>query len=298
MMRIWLGGASIAGALLLSAPQLIAAAPAAGGIAAVRQQVESSMLVGGDIHIETDGSVSALQLRQEERLPEGVIKLVRDNVLQWRFEPVVVDGKPVRAIAPMNLRVIARKLEGGSYEVSLRGVSFQKYDAVDPHNVTSTAMTPPRYPEAALRAGATGSVYLLVKVGRDGKVEDAFAEQVNLTFLSRESEQRRFREVLAKSAVAAAKGWTFQVPTEGDSVSQPYWNVRVPISYAIGNSRDNKGAETYGRWTSYVAGPRESAPWRTPDRNTDASPDTLAEGGVYMADSNTGPRLLTPLQGS
>lgn len=298
MMKIWLGGLGVAGALLLSVPQPAIAAPTAGSVAAVRQQVESSMLVGGDIHIETDGSVSALQLRQEDKLPEGVIKLVRDNALQWRFEPIAVDGKPVRAIAPMNLRVIARKLEGGSYEISLRGVSFQKYDAVDSHSVTSSAMTPPRYPEAAFRAGATGSVYLLVRVGRDGKVEDAFAEQVNLTFLSRESDQRRFREVFAKNAVDAAKRWTFQVPTEGDSAAQPYWNVRVPVSYAIGNSRDNKGAETYGRWTSYVAGPRESAPWRTQDQNTDASPDTLADGGVYMADSNTGPRLLTPLQGS
>lgn len=297
MMKIWLGGLGVAGALLLSVSQPAVAAPTAGSVAAVRQQVESSMLVGGDIHIETDGSVSALQLRQEDKLPEGVVKLVRDNALQWRFEPIVVDGKPVRATTPMNLRVIARKLEGGSYEISLRGVSFQKYDAVDPYSVTSIAMTPPRYPELAFRAGATGSVYLLVKVGRDGKVEDAFAEQVNLTFLSRESDQRRFREVLAKNAVDAAKRWTFRVPAEGDSATQPYWNVRVPISYAMGDSRDNKRADTYGRWTSYVAGPRESAPWRTPDQNTDASPDTLAEGGVYMADSNAGPRLLTPLQG-
>jgi len=239
-----------------------------------------------------------LQLRQEEKLPEGVVKLVREQALQWRFEPIVVDGKAVRAIAPMSVRVIARRLEGGSYEVSLRGVSFQKYDSTDPQNVSSITMNPPRYPELAFRAGATGSVYLLVKVGRDGKVEDAFAEQVNLTYLSRESDQRRFRELLAKNAVTAAKGWTFRVPTEGDSATQPYWNVRVPISYNIGDSRPDQGAETYGRWKSYVAGPRASAPWRTQDQNAEASPDSLAEGGVYMADRNTGPRLLTPLQGS
>ncbi|MGE8224533.1 MAG: hypothetical protein ACN6RK_01990 [Stenotrophomonas sp.] len=62
-MKIWLGGLGVAGALLLSVPQPAIAAPTAGCVAAVRQQVESSMLVGGDIHIETDGSVLALQLR-------------------------------------------------------------------------------------------------------------------------------------------------------------------------------------------------------------------------------------------
>lgn len=295
-MNVRIGALGLAGVLLLGLPALVVAEPSPGSVAQVRQQVESSMLVSGDVHIETDGSVSGLLLRQEEKLPEGVVKLVRDSALQWRFEPIVVDGKLVRAVAPMSLRVVARKLEGGSYEVSLRGVSFQKYDSTDPQNVASIQMNPPRYPELAFRAGATGSVYLLVKVGRDGKVEDAFAEQVNLTFLSRESDQRRFREVLARNAIAAAKGWTFRVPTEGDVASRPYWNVRVPINYAMDRGRD-KGAETYGRWVSYVAGPRERAPWRTEDRNVETSPDSLAEGGVYMADRNTGPRLLTPLQG-
>ena len=151
-MTVRIGALGLAGVLLLGLPALVVAEPSPGSVAQVRQQVESSMLVSGDVHIETDGSVSRLVLRQEETLPEGVVKLVRDSALQWRFEPIVVDGKLVRAVAPMSLRVVARKLEGGSYEVSLRGVSFQKYDSTDPQNVASIQMDPPRYPELAFRA--------------------------------------------------------------------------------------------------------------------------------------------------
>ena len=296
-MNVRFGALGVAGVLLLAAPVWASAAVSSGSVASVRQQVESSMLVGGEVHIEQDGTVSGVVLRQEDKLPEGVVKLVRDTALQWRFEPIVVDGRAVKALAPMSLRVVARKVEGGSYEVSLRGVSFQKENSADPHDVTAIEMAPPRYPEQAFRSGATGSVYLLVKVGSDGKVEDAFAEQVNLTFLSRESEQRRFRELLAKNAVSAARRWTFRVPTEGEGATKPFWNVRVPVSYTINNPTAPKGAETYGRWISYVAGPRERAPWRTESQEAGSAPDTLAEGGVYMADRNTGPQLLTPLQG-
>lgn len=296
-MNVRFGALGVAGVLLLAAPVWASAAVSNGSVASVRQQVESSMLVGGDVHIEQDGTVSGVVLRQEEKLPEGVVKLVRDTALQWRFEPIVVDGRTVKAIAPMSLRVVARKVEGGSYEVSLRGVSFQKSETTDPHAVTAMEMAPPRYPELAYQSGATGDVYLLVKVGSDGKVEDAFAEQVNLTFLSREADQRRFREVLAKSAVSAAKRWTFRVPTAGEEATQPYWSVRVPVSYAIQLAGGSQRPETYGRWRSYVAGPRERAPWRSESQEAGSAPDTLAEGGVYMADRNTGPRLLTPLQG-
>lgn len=51
-------------------------------------------------------------------------------------------------------------------------------------------MQPPAYPVNAFRGGATGVVYLLLKIGRAGKVEDVVAEQVNLTALVPESKPR------------------------------------------------------------------------------------------------------------
>ena len=283
------------GALLLTTMPVPASAANGGGIAAVRERIESSMVIRGEVSIETDGSVSAVQLAKEDKLPVGVVSMVRDAGLKWRFEPVLRDGVAVRAVAPMSLRVIARKLDGDRYEISLRGINFARLDADDPENIARISLKPPRYPEQAFRAGVSGSVYLLVKVGRDGKVEDAFAEQVNLTFLSRENDQRRARELLAKSAMAGARQWTFRVPTQGPGAAQPFWNVRVPVSYSL----DNGGAEgqEQGRWVSYVPGPRERAPWREDSEQLGFSPDALADGSVNLVDNN-GPQLLTPLQGS
>ena len=283
------------GAVLMTMMPVTARAESGGGIAAVRERIESSLVVRGDVSIETDGSVSAVQLDKEDKLPAGVVSMVREAGLKWRFEPVLRDGVAVRALAPMSLRVIARKLEGDRYEISLRGINFARLDADDPENIARISLKPPRYPEQAFRAGVSGSVYLLVKVGRDGKVEDAFAEQVNLTFLSRENDQRRARELLAKSALAGARQWTFRVPTQGPGAAQPFWNVRVPVSYSL----DNGGAEgqEQGRWVSYVPGPRERAPWREGSEQLGFSPDAVVDGSVNLVDNN-GPHLLTPLQGS
>jgi hypothetical protein len=154
-------------------------------------------------------------------------------------------------------------------------------------------MDPPRYPENAYRAGVSGTVYLILKVGRDGSVQDAVAEQVNLRVVAPEADMRTFRNIFAKSALSAARKWTFRPPTEGEYVAEPYWTIRVPVSYSFEN-HSKEG--DYGRWVSYVPGPRERAPWVTDKDRAGFSPDSLVEGGVYMA-SEKGPRLLTPLQG-
>lgn len=274
------------------APSIAMAATGAGP-GSVRKQIESSLLVTGEVYIETDGSVSRLDIEKEDQLPSGVVKMVRDNALQWKFQPIQHDGHAVKAIAPMRLRVVARKLEGDRYEIALRGVSFERYDAKDPQSVVYEKLDPPKYPSDAFRSGAAGTVYLAVKVGRDGLVEDIVAEQVNLRLIASEGEMNYFRKVLADSAIAASKKWRFRVPTEGEAAAKPYWSVRIPVSYSL----DRGPSESdYGKWVSYIPGPRQPVPWRDASNSADFSPDTLVEGGVYMADS-TAPKLLTPLQG-
>ncbi|MCC4597545.1 energy transducer TonB [Xanthomonas campestris pv. phormiicola] len=265
------------------------------GPGAVRKQVESSLLVTGKIDIEADGAVSALAIDRQDKLPEGVIGFVRDSVKQWKFEPVLRDGKPVPARAPMTLRIVAKRRQGDSYQVEIRHASFASYDPKDPRAVTSLKMAPPSYPEAAYRVGAAGSAYLVLKVARDGSVADAAVEQVNLRIVGSEGEMKKLREIFAQSALAAARKWTFRPPTEGEGVSAPYWVVRVPVDYALSNEPNENSPSSYGHWISYVPGPRARAPWDTGKDASGFSPDTLSAGGVYMVDNN-GPRLLTPLQ--
>ncbi|MCW0401105.1 hypothetical protein NB688_002133 [Xanthomonas sacchari] len=266
------------------------------GPGAVRKQIESSMLVSGTIDIEPSGTVSALALDRQERLPKGVVDFVRSTVMQWKFEPGLRDGKPVPARAPMTLRLVAKRLQGDDYQIEIRSADFTRYDPSDHSVVTAIQMKPPAYPQAAYSVGAAGSAYLVLKVGRDGRVADAVVEQVNLRVVASEQQMQQLREVLGKSALGAARKWTFRPPSEGKHVDAPYWNVRVPVDYALLDQPRQGAPSAYGRWMSYVPGPRQRAPWSADEDAAGFSPDLLPAGGVYMA-GNGGPRLLTPLQG-
>lgn len=268
---------------------------AAGGssITEVRERVERSMLVKGELLLSEEGTVASLQLDEEEALPPAIVDYVRSTVLPWQFEPVREQGQPVRAKVPVSLRVVAKQRDDGNFDVVLRGVNFIGNGKGDPRRLSSDGMNPPRFPRDAFFAGASGSVYLRVRVGRDGKVTQAFAEQVNLKFISRERDQQKFRQVFARTATAQALKWSFRTPTEGEYAGRPYWDIWVPVDYSIG---DGAGAG-YGHWQIYVAGPIERAPWAESAAQTWFSLDALEDGGVYMADGNSGPRLLTPLQG-
>jgi len=262
----------------------------------VRKQAESSLLVTGTVDIETNGSVSAVAINHEDKLPDGVVKYVRANALGWEFEPVERGGRIVRARAPMRLRVVARKLDEGNYRIALQGVSFERYDDKDPEIVAAISMKPPRYPDDGMRRGASGTVYLVVKVGRDGSVEDVVAEQVNLRVYASEGDMKRLRDVFASNSLKAARGWSFRIPTQGRAASEPFWTVRVPVSYSLNAQPVEGEGRDYGTWITYIPGPRTPAPWLDEHTGTGFSPDTLADGGVYMADGSA-PKLRTALQG-
>lgn len=296
-MGICVNGRRWVGAVLLGVALAMAgtAVAANGGRASVRKQIESSLLVEGQIDIEPDGSVSAVTVDREDKLPKGVVSLLRTSALQWKFEPPVVDGKPVRARSPMSARIVAKKVEADKYRIEIRSASFDKYDPNDPTGLRLVKRTTPSYPEVAYRSGVAGMVYLLLKIDRDGSVADLVAEQVNLRVVGSENEMRRMRDVLSRSALQAAREWKFGVPSQGESADQPFWVVRVPVNYSL--QRDDFSKDESTRWLSYVPGPRQQVRWGEQDEDRAGfSPDALADGGVYLAGGRS-PRLLTPLQG-
>ncbi|MFC3550656.1 protein tonB [Lysobacter cavernae] len=256
----------------------------------VRKQIESSLLVKGAIDINADGSVAAHTLERESELPVGIVAMIGKAVPQWRFEPIKLKEGTQRARANMSIRIVARKLDDGNFAVDIRGAQFGQ-EQPDTQTVRSKdRLTPPRYPEKAAYAGVGGSVYLVLKVGRDGQVIDAVAEQVNLRVVTNGYAMTRWRDMLAKSAMAAAMKWTFTPPTEGEEVAAPYWSVRVPVDFIAPGQAEPKDYA----WTTYVPGPRQLIPWRT--EISGAGADALVAGGVYPLDS--GLQLKTPLGGS
>lgn len=253
---------------------------------AVRESVEMSMLVTGSVDISADGRVLAHTVDQPDKLPPAVRKLVDGAVPQWQFEPVKLDPGTDRGRARMGLRVIAKKTAPDSYTLRIGGASFGAEEGVEGKTITRRSMPPPRYPDEAVRTNVSGTVYLILKIGREGTVEDAFAEQVNLTVLGNERQMARARKLLTDASTLAARRWRFNVPTEGELADDPAWYVRVPVAFAF----HGQGEPDYGEWQAYVPGPRNRAPWNTGE---DAAPDAMIAGGLYPV--GQGPRLATPL---
>jgi len=260
----------------------------------VRRQAEASMTLSGVIDIGREGQVEGFQLDRREKVDAGVAGFVDKAVQSWRFEPTLVDGKPMPARTTVHLRLIAGNMEGNSMQVRVVDARFGKLggsSAPSTDDVTAAKTRAPVYPPQAASIRGQGTVMLLVKVGRDGKVADVIAEQTNLTVVGPERTMNQLRDVLAKASVRSAREWTFNPPTTGEDKDRDFWTVRVPVNYFF-----DKQSERYGRWTAYIPGPRLQAPWKTGEETQVAGTDLLPEGGVYMVGrAQEGPRLLTPL---
>ena len=278
MMRTWMA----MGLLVFSA---LAQAQGAG---AVRKQLEASLLVHGEITVDERGEIAEYTLKDPDKLPEGVETFVRRNLDGWTFEPPKVDGKPVSLRNNMSLLLVAKKLDEDNFLMRIQATSFYPQSTEEGYEVASRKMDPPRYPRAAAQGGAQGTVYLIVKVGRDGNVQDVVAEQVNLRVVTTENMMVKLREMFAQASITAARKWQFAPPTRGDDVDAEFWSVRVPVDFEMGTQRPS-----YGRWIGYIPGPKEKAGWVDPDL-AETSPEAMAAGQPRQLGKD-GLRLLTPL---
>lgn len=265
-------------------------AMAGGTTAEVRKQVEASMLVQGTIDIDVQGQVVDYRLEQAESLPPTLLGFVDRRIRAWRFEPTLVDGKPVLARSPMQLRLVTKK-DGQNYLLRIAGANFGTLDAEDEVPGIKDKLAPPRYPEIAARSGVGGTVYLVLRVGRDGSVAEAIAEQVNLRSVGTEREMKMFRRMLADASIEAVRRWKFTFPTRGEDADAPFVSVRVPVDFITPNLPEAKP----GLWQAYVPGPRQEIPWRNWDAAME-SPDAVAAGGVYP-DRRRGPKLIGGVDG-
>jgi hypothetical protein len=280
---------------------LLSSAALAAGPDAVRKRVQASMLVTGTIDVAPDGSVARYAVDHPEELPSQVTSLLDKTLSVWKFEPVMEDGKPVTAKAPMGVRIVAIPLGNGSYSISIAGAWFGN-DAKDEKDVSQETITykhrvQPIYPRDAVSARVAGTVYVLEKVNRDGTVDDAVAEQVDLRMIASDDQLAAWRRVLAGAALRALKQGTFNPPTAGKDVDQPYWIVRIPVDFSLSGPSAPAAVEEerYGQWRPYVPGPVQEPVWA--DKNKLAgSADAVPEGGSLLADTSL--HLRTPLSGS
>jgi len=276
----------------------LSSAALAAGPKDVRERVQASMLVTGSIVVAPNGTVSSYTIDHAEKLPPVVVGLIDKGTKDWIFAPVLIDGQPVAARANMSLRVVAKPDGKDEYAISLAGAQFGKdkndmYDDGEPgQSITYDTHPSPHYPPSAVRAGVWGTVYMRLLINRQGRVEDAIAEQVNMGIVASDQELDKWRNVLAEASLRTAKGWTFHIPTVGREATKDHWEARVPVNYSI---QGRTPRESYGKWDPYVPGPEKAVPWQQKFEEPSGAADAIADGGLYQIGS--GLHLTTPLNG-
>ncbi len=258
----------------------------------VRKTAEGSMLVTGSVEVNPDGTLHGYSLDQAEKLPPEVVGVIGKSIATWEFKLSGAARDVVKA--KMNLRVVAKPAGNGKYLVGVAGSSFGDTGENTP-SITAKDRIQPTYPRMAMESRVSGTVYLLLRVGRDGTVEDAIAEQVNLEQYATPLVMEKLRNAFAKASLDAARHWTYNVPTTGATANDPYWVVRVPVNYYLNFNGSDIVKHSYGQWDAYIPGPRQTAPWINKELASQL-PDATPDGS--LATGNSPIQLATQLGGT
>lgn len=260
----------------------------------MRKTAEASMVLTGTVEVNPDGSLHAYTIDQQDKVPADVLSAIAKSSPRWTFtfSAPVTDVFKTKA----SMLVVNRPIGDGKYAVVVSGLSLGD-DQSQTGEVTTYKTTNPQpaYPELAINARVTGTVFLLLRIGRDGAVEEAVTEQVNLEQYGSQSEMNQLRKLLAQASLKAVKQWTFQTPMRGVAVDDPYWQVRIPVTFNLYVEGEPVKTPGYGTWHVYIPGPRQTPPWVNPALLSEA-PDAMPGQGVHSGNAML--RLATPLGGT
>lgn len=257
----------------------------------IRKISEASMLVTGWIEVMPDGSVHQFTLDQQEKLPPVVVDLMQKAVPSWKFH--LTDNISAIHRAKMSVRIVAKRVDDAHDSISIASTTFGEPNATPSDHVTYKNKLQPLYPPEAIRERFGCTVYLVVRVDRQGQVADAAVEQVNLDAYADERRMDRIRDLFSDAAINFAKRSTFNLPTTGNHVNDAYWTVRIPISYFI---HGLTSPPSYGQWQAYIPGPHNAAPWLKDDPLASQSPDAVPPGSI--ADAHPSMQLINEPSGT
>jgi hypothetical protein len=279
MRKAW-GGALLGLAMAVASMQAVAIKQA---------PIEASMQVTGTLSIDAAGAVSGFTLDEREKLPAQVTALLERTLPALRFErtPNGEGSGPVQA--KMTLQVLATQADAEHMTISLHHARFVEAEPPITERISVKHRVPLQYPHRALDIGVTATVYVAVRIDRNGRAIDAQARQVNLGGSDSEAHMRQWREMFAKPTVEAVRHFTFTVPTTGPNANDADFSGVLSVNYVI-----NGEVPRYGQWTVYVPGPKAEIAWL--DRE-DAADDSEAVRDGEFAQSGTGLKLLTPIGG-
>lgn len=250
----------------------------------------ASMVVKGTVVLAPDGHVTGYVLDQKQALPPGVVADLSKVVPQWRFEPVKRDGQAVAAQSMMHVRLLAQPLAGNKYAVRVAGVYFGKGQS--DQFISAQHRVRPTYPRSLRRAGVTGTAYVVLQVGRDGKVAHAAVREVNLRTRGPARQMQRWRQALAQASIKALERWRFRTPSTGPLADAAHWTAVMPVNYELTNRRRPR----YGQWAAYLPGPPQYIAWLNPHQIAAVGIGAMAGSGLYPVKQAL--HLISPVDGA
>lgn len=296
--------------VLAPAAGLAAGAPAMSEVEMVdSKDLQKALLLSaeGSIVIEADGSVGEYTIATP--LTPELMEVLSKSIPRWRFEPVLVDGKPVRAESKMRLSLAAVET-GKEYRVAIENVVFPGgMSALDqarasqgaPVQALGRQMNPPVYPRTLERAGVTGRVLLGLHFGPDGRMLDVVAVQ-SMLFNVRgyNNELRQAVRLLEQSSVEAARKWTVQVKQKpGTTTTERDFTSLTTIEYVLtptprpGRPTPASNNAPPGQWRQATRTPKRAMPWLAGLETPEVGVADVVDGEMMPLAGV--PKLKTPL---
>lgn len=169
--------------------------------------------------IDADGRISALDWEEEGPGGRVVIEHIEPIVRGWEFVPGMVAGEPASTQTTLSLRTRVSERPDASIDVRILEAST---------GAATQAAVPPRYPTAALRAGASAEVVSEIDIAADGSISIAALHFEGSLRIS-------YKRDFLKAAEAAIRQWTFRLEeVDGHPVAT---RMRVPITFCTQPSR-------------------------------------------------------------
>lgn len=225
--------------------------------------------VDSRIEIGPDGTV--VRYEPVTELKEPLATRVRAMAEGLRFEPVLVDGKPVVARTRMRLHLAAVPQEDGNLRVGIEHVGFPDDDGSttmragteeNPYIHGVAKRLPISYPDEALRMALSGRVMVALRLAPDGSVIDAVPRESALYGVKgRDRSLARALAIFERAATQAIRRWRFDVRVpEGAYPTPEQLTGAINVEYLI----DDHPKARPGLWLYESRSRERTLPWLDP----------------------------------
>jgi hypothetical protein len=203
-------------------------------------------------------------------------------VLQWRFEPIVRDGKPIMAKTGMSLDLAATKV-GAGYTLRIERVVFVSSRSKPVRFVL------PQMPHSAMASGTNFDVLAAMRVDAQGNVVDAAL--LSLVLHGGNHPPKHLRDDMASEMARALKRSKFK-PADVAAGERGDDTFYLPLDYRTGRGR--------GETLSIGERFRDATPvpWLSPEQQPKLIDLPESKGGMPVAMADSDVRLSTKVVGA